>query len=60
MGKMGKSCIVYNHHKRRFGRMWSTILQVRVNFACYYRMPKDWIRDMYMYIQQVLAKLNET
>jgi len=49
MWKMGKSCIVYNH-KHSLGRTWSRILQVRVNFTCYYRMPKVWTHEIYTYV----------
>jgi len=32
----GMSCVDYNYDRLE------GILQIRVNFACYYRMPMDW------------------
>ena len=32
------------------------ILQVRVHFACYYRMPKDWNSETYTRLQKNILK----
>jgi len=32
------------------------ILQVSVNFACYYRMPKDWNLEAYTWLQKYILK----
>ena len=63
---MGTLCVVYNL-KHRLGGSGVRILQVRVNFACYYRTPKEWNPETYTRLQKYIlkysavpAKLNDT
>jgi hypothetical protein len=51
---MGTSCVVCNKHT--LGRMWSRILQVRVHFAWYFRMPKDSNPETYTLLQKYMLK----